>query len=63
VTELKPDWIDAHLHLGRLLREQGQVREAADAYRRALEVDGKCQEARRRLENLEESLAAKGGGG
>ena len=63
VTELKPEWIDAHLHLGRLLREQGQVHEAADAYRRALEMDGKCQEARQRLENLEEALAAKGGGG
>jgi tetratricopeptide (TPR) repeat protein len=34
--ELKPDFIEAHLHLADSLRSQGKFQEALDAYRRAL---------------------------
>lgn len=61
VTQLEPRWLDGHLRLGHLLREQGLVREAVEAYRGALEVDGSCHEARGRLESLEAALAAEGG--
>ena len=61
VTRMRPGWIDAHLRLGRLLREQGRTGEAAGAYRRALEVDAGCREARQHLETLEAALVGEGG--
>ena len=57
-SELRPGWIDVHLRLGYLLSEEGRPQEAAAAYRRALGVDKRCAEARRRLEDLEAALAA-----
>jgi len=58
VSELRPGWIDVHLRLGYLLSEEGRPQEAAAAYRRALDVDKRCAEASRRLEDLEAALAA-----
>jgi tetratricopeptide (TPR) repeat protein len=60
VSELRPQWLDVHLRLGHLLREEGRPHEAAAAYRRALDVDKRCAEARRRLEDIETTLAAAG---
>jgi tetratricopeptide (TPR) repeat protein len=57
VSELRPQWLDVHLRLGHLLREDGRPHEAAAAYRRALEVDKRCAEARRRLSDIESALA------
>jgi len=58
VSELRPGWIDVHLRLGHLLSEEGRPQEAAAAYRRALNVDKRCAQASRRLEDLEAALAA-----
>jgi len=58
VSELRPQWLDVHLRLGHLLREDGRPHEAAAAYRRALEVDKRSAEARRRLDDIESVLAA-----
>jgi tetratricopeptide (TPR) repeat protein len=52
-SDLKPQWIDAHLRLGRLMRDLGQNDEAAAAYRKALVVNGRCEEAKRGLEALQ----------
>ncbi|MCX5653502.1 MAG: tetratricopeptide repeat protein [Planctomycetota bacterium] len=61
-SELRPQWLDVHLRLGHLLREDGRPHEAAAAYRRALEVDKRCKEARRRLDDIEAALAVAGPG-
>jgi len=60
VSELRPQWLDVHLRLGHLLREDGRPHEAAAAYRRALQVDKRCAEARRRLDDIESALAVGG---
>jgi len=57
VSELQPQWLDVHLRLGHLLREEGRPHEAAAAYRKALKVDKRCAEARRRLDDIESALA------
>ena len=36
--EMDPEYPDAHLNLGRLLHEQGEVGEAEQCYRRAVEL-------------------------
>jgi tetratricopeptide (TPR) repeat protein len=56
-TELRPNWLDAHLNLGRLMHEQGRPAEAIDSYRKALVIDGRCEEARQRLVVLEAAVA------
>ena len=61
VTELRPDWLDAHLRLGGLMRDQGRAAEAAEAYRRALAVNGRCEEAKRGL--VAAMAEAEAGGG
>jgi tetratricopeptide (TPR) repeat protein len=63
VSELRPQWLDVHLRLGHLLREEGRPHEAAAAYRRALGVDKRCAEARRRLNDIESALATAGAPG
>jgi len=45
-ADLRPEWPDVHVRLGRLLRDQGRPTEAADAYRRALELGADSEEAR-----------------
>jgi tetratricopeptide (TPR) repeat protein len=57
-TELRPTWPDTHLRLGRLMDIQGRPREAADVYRKVLTLNGKCEEARRRLDALGAAVAA-----
>jgi len=61
VTELRPGWLDAHLRLGGLMRDQGRAGEAAEAYRRALAVNGRCEEAKRGLEAAMAEAEAGGG--
>jgi len=61
VTELRPGWLDAHLRLGGLMRDQGRAGEAAEAYRRALAVNGRCEEAKRGL--VAAMAEAEAGGG
>jgi protein O-GlcNAc transferase len=58
-SDLRPQWIDAHLRLGRMMRDLGRNDEAAAAYRKALVVNGRCEEAKRGLETLQ--LAGAGG--
>jgi len=45
-ADLRPQWPDVHVRLGRLLRGRGRSTEAADAYRRALELGVDSEEAR-----------------
>jgi len=45
-VDLRPEWPDVHVRLGRLLRDQGRPAEAADAYRRALDLGVDSEEAR-----------------
>jgi len=67
LTELRPGWLDAHLRLGGLMRDQGRDGEAADAYRLALALSGRCEEAQRGLEAAmaaaEDGPTARRGGG
>jgi len=60
-TRLRPRWADVHARLGRILHEQGRGREAAEAYRQALRIDGDCHEARQGVATLEAVLAEEGG--
>jgi tetratricopeptide (TPR) repeat protein len=60
-AELRPQWIDAHLRLGHMMREQGRTEEAATAYRKALTINGRCEEARRAIETLQTAGSSEGG--
>jgi len=62
-ADLRPDWPDVHVRLGRLLRDQGRPAEAADAYRRALELGAECEEARSAVAAVAAAGARQGGDG
>jgi hypothetical protein len=53
ILEHFPNDVDAHNRLGRALREQGNYREARDAYRRAVELDSNNAIAQKNLASLE----------
>src|SRR5262245_49056375 len=61
ILEHFPKDVDAHNRLGRALREQGQYREARDAYRKAVEIDPNNGIAQKNLASLE-SLDVDAGG-
>jgi hypothetical protein len=50
-----------HVGLGHVLRADGRRREAAEAYRRALEIDARCREANEGIQVLEAATAVEGG--
>ena len=57
-TECTEGWIDLAYHcLGMVLRSQGRFAGAAGCFRKALELDPKCADATRALEDVEAALA------
>jgi len=60
-ADLRPEWPDVHVRLGHLLRDQGRPAEAADAYRRALELGVDCDEARRAVAAVAAAGSPQGG--
>ncbi|MFO8013154.1 MAG: tetratricopeptide repeat protein [Phycisphaerae bacterium] len=60
-ADLRPQWPDVHVRLGRLLRDQGRPDEAAEAYRRALELGANSEEARRAVAAVAATDGAEGG--
>jgi tetratricopeptide (TPR) repeat protein len=61
-ADLRPQWPDVHVRLGRLLQNQGRPTEAAGAYRRALELGADSEEARRAVASVAAGGGREGGG-
>src|SRR2546430_1434510 len=53
IIELFPNDVEAHNRLGRSLREQGQYKDAREAYRRAVEIDPNNSIAQKNLSSLQ----------
>ena len=56
-VEANPDYLDAYVNLGVLLKREGKVNEAIDAYRKALQLNPNHAEAHN---NLGTALAQRG---
>jgi tetratricopeptide (TPR) repeat protein len=51
-VHLRPELLEAHLNMGRVLHQAGKIEAARQAYQRALELDLTCAEARSALATL-----------